>query len=174
MEAINWEAIAAISEVIGVIFVVASLIFVGFQIRQSAQATKVATVENITSDLRAFNFQVGASSEFAEILYQGWFHPGTLETTDLFRHNNITTGVMQIFLNMFYQRKKGTFDGELFMPYQNYLRTIAAIPGVRNYWSERAGWYPHDFRQFMENEIFAQVDDTIFQTYIDQEKQSES
>jgi hypothetical protein len=174
MEAINWDAIAALSEAIGVIVVVGSLIFVGLQIRQNAQATKVATVENITSDLRAFNFQVGADSEFAETLYQGWFHPGNLEAVDLFRHNNITTGAMQIFLNMFYQRKKGTFDNELFIPYQNYLRVIAALPGVRIYWSERAGWYPHDFQQYMENEIFVQVDETIFQMYIDQEKQIES
>ena len=174
MEAINWEAVTALSEVIGVIVVVASLIFVGLQIRQNAQATKVATVQNITSDLRHFNFQVGANGEFADILYKGWLHPGTLDTAGLFRHNNIMTGTLQIFMNMFYQLKKGTFDDEVFEPYQIYLRVICGLPGVRVYWSERSGWFPEDFRQYMENEIFAKADNTIYQKYIDSEEQSES
>ena len=97
MEALNWDAITAVSEVVGVIIVAASLIFVGLQIRQSAHATQVATVENFTSDLRDFNYLVGANGEFAEILYKGWFQPGTLNSTEQFRHNNIMTGTLQIF-----------------------------------------------------------------------------
>lgn len=169
MEATNWEVVTAFAEVVGVIIVAASLIFVGFQIRQNALATQVASVQNITSDLRILNFHVGANSEFAEILYNGWFHPGSLETRDLFRHNNIMTGTMQIFLNMFYQHKKGTFDDELFSTYQNYLRVIGTLPGVRIYWSERSGWYPDDFRQYMENEIFAHPSDSLPQQYFQSE-----
>ena len=97
MEALNWDVITAVSEVVGVIIVAASLIFVGLQIRQSAHATQVATVENFTSDLRDFNYLVGANGEFAEILYKGWFQPGTLNSTEQFQHNNIMTGTLQIF-----------------------------------------------------------------------------
>ena len=169
MESINWEAISALAEIIGVVAVAASLVFVGLQIMRNTQATKVAAVQNITSDLITLNFQVGADGDFSKILYNGWIHPGLLDTDDQFRHNNIMTGPLQIFLNMFYQQKKGTFDDELFVPYLNYLRTICALPGVRIYWSGRAGWYPDDFRNFMKREIFAKADDTIYRKYLESE-----
>ena len=83
MEPINWEAVSAIAEALGVIVVVASLIFVGFQIRQNTQATKVAAIQNITSDIRAFNYEIGANGEFADIFYNGLIHPWTLATSEL-------------------------------------------------------------------------------------------
>ena len=37
MEAINWEALQAISEALGLVVVIASLIFVGLQVRQNSE-----------------------------------------------------------------------------------------------------------------------------------------
>ena len=82
MESINWEAISALAEIIGVVAVAASLVFVGLQIMWNTQATKVAVVQNITSDLITLNFQVGADGDFSKILYNGWIHPGLLDTDD--------------------------------------------------------------------------------------------
>ena len=70
---------------------------------------------------------------------------------------------------MHYQRQKGTFDEELFPPYKNYLRTLAAIPCFRAYWAERSDWYLPTFRGFMADEIFAHADETIYRKYIDGE-----
>ena len=38
MEAFNWQALQAISETLGLIVVVSSLVFVGFQVRQSDES----------------------------------------------------------------------------------------------------------------------------------------
>ena len=82
MESINWEAISALAEIIGVVAVAASLVFVGLQIMRNTHATKVAAVQNITSDLITLNFQVGADGDFSKIFYNGWVHPGLLDTDD--------------------------------------------------------------------------------------------
>ena len=47
MEAINWVAVQAVSEALGLIVVIGSLLFVGFQIRQNAQATRAASMNNV-------------------------------------------------------------------------------------------------------------------------------
>ena len=43
----NWEAIATVAEVIGAIGVVASLLYVGVQIRQNSETTKAATIAQV-------------------------------------------------------------------------------------------------------------------------------
>ena len=47
MEPINWEAVQAISETLGLIIVVSSLIYVGLEVRQNAKATRAATMNNM-------------------------------------------------------------------------------------------------------------------------------
>ena len=75
-ESINWGGISALAGIFGVVEVAALLVFVGLQIMWNTQATKVATVQNIVSDLRASNFQVCAGGDFSKILYDSWVHTG--------------------------------------------------------------------------------------------------
>ena len=48
MEAINWQAVHAISASLGSILVIGSLIFLGLEIRNSAKVTKAATMNKMS------------------------------------------------------------------------------------------------------------------------------
>ena len=50
MEAINWEAVSAVSEALGLIVVFGSLIFVGLQIRQSTDVAKANAYEEAANN----------------------------------------------------------------------------------------------------------------------------
>ena len=75
-ESINWGGVSALAGNFWVVAVAALLVFVGLRIMRNTQATKVATVRNIMSALRASNFQVSAGGDFSKILYNGWIHTG--------------------------------------------------------------------------------------------------
>ena len=47
MTPINWEAVQAVSETLGLIIVVSSLNYVGLEVRQNAKATRAATMNNM-------------------------------------------------------------------------------------------------------------------------------
>jgi hypothetical protein len=47
MGAINWDAVSAMAEIIGVITVVGSLIFIGFQMRQNTKALNMNSTHGI-------------------------------------------------------------------------------------------------------------------------------
>ena len=71
MEAINWEAVQAVSEALGLIVVVGSLIFVGFQIRQNAQATRAASMNNIMGSWFDMYMRVSENDKLAEVVWNG-------------------------------------------------------------------------------------------------------
>ena len=83
MEAINWEAVTALSEAIGVIVIIASLIFIGFQIRQTSQQLQNQT-ENLCYERVFQAYDPVFEGRNAEIFHAGLHAPETLEGNDAF------------------------------------------------------------------------------------------
>ena len=68
---VNWQAISALSEASGVIVIAISLIFVGFQIRQNAQATRAASMNNIMENWSDKLLMLSENENFATVLWNG-------------------------------------------------------------------------------------------------------
>jgi hypothetical protein len=51
---VNWEAIAAIGELAGAVGVIATLIYVGLQVRQNTSAIKAASIQDISASTTAY------------------------------------------------------------------------------------------------------------------------
>ena len=63
----NWEAIGAISEVVGAIAVVLSLIYVATQIKQNTAASRSQSINQINSQYGALMSQVAMNGDLAQI-----------------------------------------------------------------------------------------------------------
>ncbi len=68
---VNWEAISAVSEAFGVIAIVISLVFVGFQIRQNVQATRAASMDNIMEKWGEFYLRLSENDNLAAVVWNG-------------------------------------------------------------------------------------------------------
>ena len=67
----NWEAIAAIAEVVGVIAIVVSLVYLSAQIRQSTKASRAGASYTINDSLSKIVGAIRADGEFADIWIRG-------------------------------------------------------------------------------------------------------
>ena len=63
----NWEAISAIADIIGVIAIVVSLIYVSIQIRQNTKVARAATRQAIADSTESLGNDLLNSAEMAEI-----------------------------------------------------------------------------------------------------------
>ena len=67
----NWEAVSAITEVIGVVAILATLIYLSVQIRQSIQEARDATAWRITESIAELAKTIATDSDSAEIWCRG-------------------------------------------------------------------------------------------------------
>ncbi len=67
----NWEAVSAIAEVIGVVAILATLIYLSVQIRQSIQEARDATAWRITESIAELAKTIATDSDSAEIWCRG-------------------------------------------------------------------------------------------------------
>lgn len=64
----SWEAWAAIGQLIGAVGVIASLVFVGIQVRQSVRAAKASAFQELVSSIIAVNMTHVENPEILEVI----------------------------------------------------------------------------------------------------------
>ena len=78
----NWEAFGALAEVVGAVAVVATLIFLGRQMRQSAAAIRTQTHDSAMRGYNELNTLVASRPDLAEMFDRGQSAPDQLEGTE--------------------------------------------------------------------------------------------
>jgi hypothetical protein len=173
MEAINWDAVAALSEAFGVIAVVTSLIFVGLQIRQSADASKVEAARNISAEWRSVYQGTAANRQVAEVLHRGSTDYESLDVVDFMQFNAVMHQIFHAAASTYYQYEHGMLDEETFEGICRQLRQICGVPGIRDYWGSRKEIFPARFQTYIDKEIIPQASDELHRQYSDRKNESE-
>jgi len=145
------ESITLFSQVFGALAVFASLVFVGLQIRQQADATRAQTEQAIASNWMALGQLINESAEA--------FTSGLLSTSPTFVELNdadrmrFLTSIFALFKhyeNMFLQYKKGRIGQEDWDPWSNHLRMYFHQPDVQSWWALRKTAFSPLFRDFLD------------------------
>ena len=74
----NWEAIGAVGEIVGAIAVIATLIYLAVQIKESAQASRSAAVTDATTPMLSFYQELGSNPQTSELFLEGMTNPDSL------------------------------------------------------------------------------------------------
>ena len=132
--AFNWEAISAISEALGAVAVIATLIYLSAQIRQNTKALTSQRFDERTRALREINIHTGESEWYWRIIEKLQEHLGTdahlmaidasvedwrqalsiLTPTERGRFISLQLSLWNHYQNMFHQHEAGFLDEELF------------------------------------------------------------
>ena len=142
----NWDAIGAIAELLGAIGVIASLVYLATQIRQSREQ-----MDQNTRALRAGAFQQHADAQ-GSVFMKALEVPGldsavrsgfadfhVLSEQDSFRFNLWIQSVMHQIENGHYQFRVGLLEEDRWLLRLSTLRQLLQYPGVVQWWQ---AWQP--------------------------------
>ena len=145
------EEFANVGEILGAAGVIASLIFVGWQIKTNTRITRLNMYEQNARSLFAFlnaaltdsaSFSLAVSStdeKFADLTDE--------QKVYLFA---INLGLFKNFELVFQQYRQGIMDKESWEAWSNYIRMEFHEPGTRTWWSVRRTAFIPEFRDFLE------------------------
>jgi hypothetical protein len=138
--------------------VIASLIFVGVQVRQEAAATRSATVLQLKDSWVQLNLVSATSVELADAFHsvgeQGW--NGASYRDRAFLEGFYRT-LFHNWSNAYYQYQNGTLDETQWEAYLREAGWNAENPVVRQIWSEWGQVYDDSFRSLMDD-LIAEVE----------------
>jgi len=147
------EQLYYVAEMISVVAVVISLIYVGIQVKQNTKAVKNSTLQNISENQINVHGLLAAHGDLAEIVFKAATGQGSDLGAEKFRFTSWMHTLMRTFENAFYQHREGALDERNWRSLCRQYGPILHAGFNANYWAERSFMYSDDFKRFVDEEL---------------------
>ena len=138
-----------ISQTVSAAAIVASLIFVGVQIRQSAQATRAASHQAVSEALNQINLLWAQSGEVTRIWLAGTQDRRVMTPEERWRFDSTVRAYLHVCETMYTQASLGAGDVGIVLAEENGIKTVFLSDGVREWWAENPFGFSAEFRRYI-------------------------
>ncbi len=130
----NWEAIGASAEVLGVVAILVSLFYVAIQIRQNNNQLNQQSYQTWVASHMSLNMATLDPSR-AEMFTRGFTDSADLSEDSWIAFAYWNNGVMQMAQAVDYLYRSGSLDKSLWESEIQRAALILALPGVSQWWN---------------------------------------
>jgi hypothetical protein len=156
----EWAFISGMADLVAAFGVIGSLIFVGFQMRQSNVGLRLASVQSQTTMFQGIVSQLANTADMAEVVWQGYQDIDKLEGASRLRFDVAVNSVFRAGQSIHCEWQHGVYDDELFAGIAIGMENFATRPGARVVWKDRHDQCTPEFQKFVE-ECFAKGNQRI-------------
>ena len=150
MPEITISDLGSLGEFVGAIAVIASLIYVGAQIKQNTKAVRISTTQ---SHLEVWNDVVSnfcQSQELASIYSRGISDISILDEAEKVQFFAQLGLIFRYYESSYLQREIHALDDRLWEGLHETLKDTLFYPGARQWWYVRRHWFYKDFRAVVD------------------------
>ncbi len=142
--------LASMGSFVSGLAVLASLIFVGFQLRQNTQAVRASASQAHSQNWHQITLPVIESGDFARILRLGLDDIKCLTDDERVRFYAFAGTTLRFFEGARLQWLHGQLDEEHWNNVEKSAIDFAATSGFKSYWAERHHWLSPQFQKWYE------------------------
>ena len=147
------ETLYYLSQIVAVVGIFASLIFVGLQVRQNTKAIRATSHHAITDSFNAINNLILSDPKVARIMRLTMAGSEEMDEDERVSANYMLLANMRIFETLYYQYKNGTLDKKLFDAELKTLKWVVTLPGFLAWWPVNPISLSDEFRAFIDGLI---------------------
>ncbi len=133
--------LGSIGEFFGGLAVIASLIFVGAQIRQNTRALKLTHLREVTDGIRESLSAVVGDPELAAIVLRGYNDLASLDPVERYRFDLLVLGWLGQFELACEAHHDGFFPSDTLAPHRIVVAAWMSAPRGEAWWRERRAWF---------------------------------
>ena len=145
----NWEAISAVSQLVGSIAVVVSVLYLAVQLRSSTRVARVAAMDAAAAALRDVTKPLMENAELARLWRTGLENLEALSPEDQARFFHAAHQFLKALETIHYHYVYGLLDPQLWAGWRELLHHYVASPGISFYISRRSAVFSERFRKFI-------------------------
>jgi hypothetical protein len=151
MATVNWDAISAISQLIGSLAVVLSVLYLAAQVYQSTRVARVAMQDAAASAMRDVTKPLMENAELERIWRVGLEDIGALSVEERARFFHAAYQFLKAFETIHFHHVYGMMDRDLWDGWHGLLRHYVVAPGMAHYWKLRPEVFSERFRNFVNS-----------------------
>ncbi len=142
--------LGAIGELVGGVAVIASLVFVGLQVRQSAEATRQAQAHRALDASADFLEHVSADPERAVLLFQGLNDFATLSEDEQVHFTALFRSCVRRWESIIDQSEAGVLRDSAWEGLRHTMADALTRPGSKEWWPTQERHFNTTFREFVK------------------------
>ena len=145
------EQASLVAQIVSAVAVIASLIFVGFQLRQATAAIRGSSSQAHSELYTTLVQSIIDNGDFARIWSTGLSDPASLSQEEWVRFVAYASALFRLYESSRVQWQNGRLDEEHWLTVEKQAISFAMQPGLASAWAVRGHWYSEDFRNWFES-----------------------
>jgi hypothetical protein len=150
MQTVNWEAVQAVTEILGLIGVVASLVYLVIGIHANTRALMRTEVRDMQANSTTAFYAVANDGELSEILIRGLRSPDDLNEVEYYRFTVAMLGYLTALEQAFVARRNNLYFEEDLIPLEANIYSLLAPAGAQQWWSTRRAHFTLNFQGIVD------------------------
>ena len=146
----DWDAIGAIAELLGAVAVLATLVYLARQIRQSRDAVQSASAETVLSNMNAAYQNAATSPVLGRVLFTGQENIQSLNDEEKGQFVFWFFGYLRTLELAYHHYLSGNFNESMWDGYSRHTQSLLSTTGVRQYWEIRKDVFSPEFVSYIE------------------------
>lgn len=145
----NWDAIGAIAELVGALGVVASLIYLGIQLRQNSKTISEDIFQTLLNNYHGAMDSLISDPALNRIWYTGLRDLDALDKDEKIFWGTQMHAFLRRYENIVLQSQKYPVNTGVISGIQNQWHWMLNQPGAKRYWDKSYGAYSDEFVEFV-------------------------
>ena len=146
---ITLAELSQLSQAVSSAAVVASLIFVGVQIRQNTKSAQAASHHAVSEALNRINLLWARNGEVARLWLLGMSDRGALTAEDRWRFDSLVRAYLHVCETMYTQARLGAGDRGIVLAEEDGIKTVFSSAGAKEWWAENPFGFSPEFRAYV-------------------------
>ena len=156
------EEIFYVSQTVAAVAIVASLIFVGLQIRHSSRTTRAQIHQNVTLGWLALGPMISENADtFAAGIAANGATFAAMSNKDKLAFMSVIFAFFKHYENMYEQYQEGFIRSEDWNAWVKHMFMYWRMPGVQLWWRFRRDAFAPGFRRFIETSTQPPMPSTV-------------
>lgn len=148
------EQVFFVTQIVAAAAVVLSLVFVGYQMRESARATRAQIHQNIAAGWQSIGpLLADNAAVFAQGISANEQSFAAMSNADKMTFMSIIFVFFKHYENMFVQQREGVVQPEDWNAWITHMFMYWHMPGVQIWWRMRRETFAPAFREFLESSV---------------------
>jgi len=148
---VNWDAVGAAAELVGATGVIASLFYLGTQIRQNTRSVRASNYHAVVTNLSNLSAAIGRDGSTADVFVRGQSDFHGLSPTERKQFVMLLVSLFRNYEDIFYQFSQEMLDESLAKGWAHSMTRYFWQPGVQIWWPAWRDDCHREFRDFLEN-----------------------
>lgn len=148
------QALANIVSIVQGVFVIISVFFIWYQIRDRNRLSRAAITQSLVELSSPFLIQLSQDRKLAELWVNGSRNYDTMDEVERFRYQQLLFWWLILHENIYYQHHNGLVDEQLYQGWQIELQEFIRAKQLGLFWDK-------DMRRFFRTEFRQAVEQTI-------------